>query len=167
MTLAACKTCTFEKPATLEYFPRRKNNKSGLDGSCRVCSRKRANAYYYAHHEKHKKAQRDRHYKYYERDAAWKRLSTKRYRDRVRLETLQHYARSPFPECACCGEMQLQFLCLDHINGGGTEERKRLGPGGVLFYCRLKAAGYPPGLQVLCHNCNMAKGFYGKCPHKP
>lgn len=25
---------------------------------------------------------------------------------------------------------------------------------------------YPKGFQVLCHNCNLAKGFYGKCPHQ-
>ena len=25
---------------------------------------------------------------------------------------------------------------------------------------------YPPGYQVLCHNCNLAKGFYGSCPHQ-
>ena len=24
---------------------------------------------------------------------------------------------------------------------------------------------YPKNLQILCHNCNMAKGFYGECPH--
>ena len=24
----------------------------------------------------------------------------------------------------------------------------------------------PKGFQILCHNCNMAKGFYGKCPHQ-
>jgi hypothetical protein len=30
----------------------------------------------------------------------------------------------------------------------------------------LKRRGFPPGHQVLCHNCNMAKQFYGQCPHK-
>lgn len=30
----------------------------------------------------------------------------------------------------------------------------------------LKTNGYPDGFQTLCHNCNMAKGFYGICPHK-
>ena len=25
---------------------------------------------------------------------------------------------------------------------------------------------FPKGFQVLCHNCNLAKGFYGKCPHE-
>ena len=25
---------------------------------------------------------------------------------------------------------------------------------------------FPPGIQVLCHNCNLAKGYYGACPHQ-
>jgi hypothetical protein len=32
---------------------------------------------------------------------------------------------------------------------------------------KVKAAGYPKDrYQLLCHNCNMAKGFYGLCPHQ-
>lgn len=30
-------------------------------------------------------------------------------------------------------------------------------------WCRRN--GYPKGFRVLCHNCNMAIGFYGYCPH--
>ena len=30
----------------------------------------------------------------------------------------------------------------------------------------LKKLGYPKdGYQLLCHNCNCAKGWYGACPH--
>ena len=36
----------------------------------------------------------------------------------------------------------------------------------VPIYRYLKIRGFPPGYQVLCHNCNQAKGFYGKCPHQ-
>jgi hypothetical protein len=25
---------------------------------------------------------------------------------------------------------------------------------------------FPKVLQLMCHNCNMARAFYGKCPHK-
>ena len=25
---------------------------------------------------------------------------------------------------------------------------------------------FPEGFKILCHNCNNAKGFYGKCPHQ-
>lgn len=26
--------------------------------------------------------------------------------------------------------------------------------------------GWPPGYQVLCHNCNVAKRILGTCPHQ-
>jgi hypothetical protein len=26
--------------------------------------------------------------------------------------------------------------------------------------------GFPSGFRTLCHNCNMAKGLYGTCPHE-
>ena len=25
---------------------------------------------------------------------------------------------------------------------------------------------FPKGFQILCHNCNVAKGLYGECPHE-
>ena len=67
--------------------------------------------------------------------------------------------------CACCGETELAFLTLDHIEGGGTKDRK--GPGGTEgLYRRLKRAGWPNGYQVLCANCNMAKEAPKGCPHR-
>lgn len=67
--------------------------------------------------------------------------------------------------CACCGEDAIEFLSIDHINGGGHKHRKKTG-GGTSFYLWLKRNNYPPGFQVLCYNCNQAKGYYGKCPHQ-
>lgn len=67
--------------------------------------------------------------------------------------------------CACCGETLPQFLCIDHINGGGAAHHKQVGLGSM-FYNWLKKQGYPPGYQVLCYNCNQAKGQNGECPHK-
>lgn len=80
-----------------------------------------------------------------------------------RLEALTHYSNGDL-KCACCGEREYKFLCLDHIEGGGNKQRKALGSKYILSY--LKQAGWPLDYQVLCHNCNMAKGFYGRCPHR-
>lgn len=66
--------------------------------------------------------------------------------------------------CKCCGENELKFLTLDHIEGGGNKDRKIRGSG-LGFYSLLRKTGYPSGLQVLCFNCNCAKGFFGTCPH--
>lgn len=81
----------------------------------------------------------------------------------LRLEILNHYGR----HCSCCGETEEAFLCIDHIYGNGNKHRREIkSQGGPHFYSWLKRHNYPDGFQVLCHNCNMAKGFYGKCPHQ-
>lgn len=85
----------------------------------------------------------------------------KRSRD-LRLKALQAYGGTP-PKCACCGEKEIKFLSIDHINGGGNYERKKLSRWVNQW---LKTNNYPKGYQVLCFNCNLAKGFYKKCPHK-
>ena len=81
---------------------------------------------------------------------------------RVRMEVMIHYGGNP-PKCACCGENQYEFLCIDHINNDGGKQRRLLGNGHMIYWIRKN---YPKDLRILCHNCNMAKGFYGECPHK-
>ena len=70
--------------------------------------------------------------------------------------------------CACCDETDPVFLVIDHINGGGNQERRSIGPkgtrGGAGEYWWLRKQGFPAGYQVLCHNCNFAK-TRGECPH--
>ncbi|HYT41037.1 MAG TPA: hypothetical protein VEP90_01705 [Methylomirabilota bacterium] len=80
---------------------------------------------------------------------------------------MTHYGGET-PTCAClgCRETIDQFLCIDHINGGGNDHRKEIKRNGAAFYQWLRTNSYPEGFQVLCHNCNMAKSLYGKCPHE-
>ncbi len=67
-------------------------------------------------------------------------------------------------KCACCGERQMEFLTLDHINGRKDEPYRTTGQKAWL---RLKARGWPKdNFQLLCFNCNCAKGVYGRCPHQ-
>ena len=88
----------------------------------------------------------------------------KQRRHRVRWAVINHYSNGNTC-CACCGERTPEFLCLDHIEGGGTLHRKITGATGSALYHRLERLGFPPGFQILCSNCNAAKGHYGKCPH--
>lgn len=71
-------------------------------------------------------------------------------------------------QCACCGEKEVIFLTLDHINRNGNDQRRKFGiPGGHAFYRFLRKSGYPPGYQVLCFNCNSGEHLNGgTCPHK-
>jgi hypothetical protein len=67
--------------------------------------------------------------------------------------------------CACCGNDFRPHLAIDHIDGGGAEERRQATSSSIYRRLRRAArAGRPdPGYQVLCHNCNMAKHWYGRC----
>jgi len=96
-----------------------------------------------------------------------------------RLNVLQTYSKrlstSDIPCCICCGfNGDLDFLAIDHIRGrkemGSEPELIKLG-----YTSKLKNNNlirwiiendFPEGFQILCHNCNQAKGYYGKCPHK-
>lgn len=84
----------------------------------------------------------------------------RRYAMKIRTQVLEHYGN----RCACCGETENHFLSIDHINGGGTEHRKTIGSRNI--YRWLWKNNYPDGFQLLCYNCNLAKGFYGICPHQ-
>src|ERR1044072_447567 len=79
---------------------------------------------------------------------------------RLRYEALQHYGMM----CGCCGESELVFLCIDHVNDDGGEERRRGGKG-TAFLRWLAKNDWPAGYQTLCHNCNYAKSR-GGCPHQ-
>ena len=86
----------------------------------------------------------------------------KRFTDALRDTALRRYGGTP-PTCACCGEHRREFLAIDHIGGGGNKHRKEVKK--ATIYSWLKREGYPDGFRVLCHNCNMAIGFYKTCPH--
>lgn len=84
-----------------------------------------------------------------------------RYRNR-RLRCIEHYGN----ECACCGQTGIEFLVIDHINGGGLKHRKELRKKSQNIYEFLIKNDYPEEFRVLCHNCNSSYGHYGYCPHQ-
>ncbi len=71
-------------------------------------------------------------------------------------------------KCTCCGETEYKFLAFDHINNNGGEMRKNKShpENGLPLYKWLVKNNFPSEFQLLCHNCNNAKGFYGSCPHQ-
>ena len=78
-----------------------------------------------------------------------------------RLKCLNHYSNGKY-KCDCCGEKEIKFLTIDHINNDGTKHRKEIGQN-ITFW--LIKNNFPKGFQILCYNCNNAKRIYGKCPH--
>lgn len=68
--------------------------------------------------------------------------------------------------CACCGTMEYEFLCLDHINGGGRKHRLETKSSRTTIYWQVKQDGFPKDkYRLLCWNCNAAKGIHKGCPH--
>ena len=88
----------------------------------------------------------------------------KRHRSQKQV-VFTHYSGGT-PKCACsgCNEKFFEFLCIDHVNGGGNKHRKTIS--GSIYPWLIKN-NFPPGYRVLCHNCNSAYGFFGYCPHNP
>lgn len=66
-------------------------------------------------------------------------------------------------KCNCCGENLYEFLSIEHLDGGGTKHRKELSSPNIDRW--IIKNNYPSNFTILCHNCNFAKGIYGKCPH--
>jgi hypothetical protein len=130
---------------------------------CKTCNNRRAQQYYLKNSNKLK-----------ERTKLWKEKNkekvvniSKRYRGELKINSLKAYSNSKNPKCVCCGQTEIDFLCLDHVNNNGAEERKKYGLG-TSFLKWLKKNNYPQniGLQAMCFNCNFSKRINGVCIHQ-
>ena len=82
--------------------------------------------------------------------------------EQLRREFVEAYGG----RCACCGESEMAFLCLDHIGGGGAKDRATTGGKNVGVVRRLRREGWPKvGYRILCANCNTATSRGRTCPH--
>lgn len=100
-----------------------------------------------------------------EKDRIRGRLKEKRLGILLKNECFKHYGN----KCSCCGECDLRFLTIDHVNGEGNNHRKKLfkyNVGGVHMYRWLKMNKFPDGYTILCMNCNWATRYGEACPHK-
>lgn len=120
---------------------------------CIDCNRGASKLYYYNNHEAAKAMRREYgrlHPSLERKRAYWRRL---------REEVINHYGGV----CVCCGEDEIVFLALDHVNDDGAEHRRKVGSN---IYSWIRSHGFPEGFQVLCSNCNWAKHSVGICPHQ-
>jgi len=135
--IPTCTQCGKEKP------------ESRVDPYCAECRRARNIKWRTENPEKHLEMSR-RH----KRDA----------QTRAKLEFVQAYGG----KCTCCGESEIHFLTIEHLTPEGLALHKW--PNGkrmdtLTTIRRLKKAGWPDYVTVLCMNCNYAKGMFGFCPH--
>ncbi len=121
--------------------------------------------YYLKHKERLKQYQKD----FRKRDDFSEKhaVHTKNYRDRLKNQVFEHYGK----KCACCGETEIKFLTIDHVNGGGNKHRKEIQSGrtngGTQTYAWLINNNFPSDFQTLCMNCNWGRAHNnGVCPHR-
>lgn len=148
-----CNGCQRDMPL-VEYYPDR-THADGLQSRCKDCikaDRKRRYAIEPAKFQARNKA-------YY----ATHKEQFLEYNRATRRRVLEAYGS----KCACCGETTPEFLGVDHVNNDGEAHRRELKGYGRSIYRWLAIEGYPQDgrFQLLCHNCNVAKGCYGGCPH--
>ena len=92
-------------------------------------------------------------HRHYAQQVAWE----------TKLEVIAGYGGA----CVCCGEANPEFLVIDHINGGGRAHRESLGGKSADLYRYLRKNNWPRDeFRLLCQNCNMSFGMYGRCPHE-
>lgn len=88
------------------------------------------------------------------------RAGARAYILRRKLEVLAKYGGA----CKCCGENCHAFLSLDHVHNDGAQERKTITQ--QALYRKLRREPVNSRYQILCFNCNIAKGVLGSCPHQ-
>jgi hypothetical protein len=138
-----CRKCETVKP--LNSFPKHRKRSLGVGSRCKDCHNEQNRVLYHFHHKGQPRT-------FYQES----------FNKRLRREMLDAYGG----RCACCGESEPKFLAIDHIHNDGASHRKEVGGGGSQLYAWLKRNNFPKDrFQLLCHNCNLAKGFYGECPH--
>lgn len=139
-----CTKCGKEQP--LSRFRKRKDGAKGFHSACKTCIAMYKKSYYHSSDE---------------RKAACQKAANDNHK-RLKLAVIAEYGG----RCVCCGESEPMFLTIDHIYGGGASHRREIGGGSNTLYKFLKRNNYPKDdFQLLCFNCNCAKGFYGVCPH--
>lgn len=179
------RTCTVcGETKDINKFFRAINRKDSYHSACKGCHTEQVRRWRKANGEKWKKITHEyakkTWWKYREAVSKWriknKDAVKKRARERVievKMKVYSHYSQG-VPRCKCCGETEVKFLSVDHINNDGAKHRRTMrrgkkgggtGSGTQLYYWIIRN-GFPKVFQILCLNCNFGKRFNGICPHK-
>jgi hypothetical protein len=143
MNTKICYACKQELPVK-NFHRRTLNGVLCYQPYCKPCDNKRKAAWKRAHSEKVKEDNR----KYYQKPETKERLSERR----IRLH--QEAIIVLGGKCAHCGFSDMRALQIDHVNGGGHQERKHVNQETI---CKRILQGKTEGYQVLCANCNWIK----------
>ena len=84
------------------------------------------------------------------------RKKHKRHYDTLKIEVFNVLGNV----CRACGLIDARVLQIDHVNGGGREDRKKHGRPEVMFRSIIKE-GHQNKYQLLCANCHALKTHHG------
>ncbi len=116
----------------------------------------KAREYSRAWYQKNKEKVKAHRRAYYQTHKEQASSTAKNNRQRAKKLVFEHYSGSP-ARCVRCGISDLDVLCIDHINGGGTKIREDTRHWGDKLYFYLIRNNFPEGFQILCANCNQKK----------
>lgn len=171
-----CSKCGKEK--SISEFWKHPETKSGFGSNCKECHREICRNWIRKNIEKYRKDSREyakkwrkknkeklKEYRkelYSKHHEKWSENNKRKYVERRKL-VIEKYGN----KCNCCGEKNIYFLTIDHINNDGFIHRKKY-QGNMFDWARKN--NYPKSLRVLCLNCNGARQYHGGiekiCPHK-
>ena len=103
---------------------------------------------------------------YYQTHREQERLKKRLWRARLKIEVFTHYSKGQ-PNCATCGEKNLELLTLAHKEAGSNLHRKSVNiSSGTHTWYWARKHGYPDLFEVLCYSCHMQKDkiFIGHNP---
>ena len=151
----SCRRC--HKKLPLSQFPTRKHKKDGHSSVCKGCSHSRKKEQYKVNSELKKKY----NHTYREHNKEKCKFLTREYMHKTRWMALTKIAEVHHigsPSCMVCGFTDARSLQIDHVNGGGTSQLRKMGS--YKFYRYILDSSpklIRDNYQILCANCNMIK----------
>lgn len=157
-----CSIC--KKSKSINEFDVCRNSYDGFQGYCKLC-RIEYNKQWRANNPDWREYRRN-HRKLHKEQIS---IHDKNKRLKLKQEFMKEYGGV----CICCGESNICFLSIDHIDGKGKEHRLKLGiskrGGSTSNVLRdIRKRGWPKdNYRILCYNCNIARAQNnGICPHE-
>lgn len=163
--MKTCANC--EEKLPVKAFNKNSRTSDGRQSYCRECQRSRQSEYYQKNKselnrkriefrnssESQKEKDRAAQQRWIERNPEkykeiWKRTN-RRYKEKVLLKISDNL------KCARCGCNRMEFLEINHKNGGGAQEYKHNSGNNKKFYAAiLKDERTTDDLEILCKPCN-------------
>ncbi len=161
-----CRKCGTPRPRSAEFFPIDKRGKDGLMAQCRRCRSEyqKARRQLPEMKEYHRVASAQWYENNREQVNGHRRISEKELEMAYKNAIFLAYGG----KCYCCGEDDIRFLTIDHINNDGKQHREEVGVGRTMTRWIIRN-GFPDNIRLACYGCNMARahaGNNGICPHE-